>query len=97
MSNCSNAPKKLSNDTKEFYDVMEEFSELQFYFETRQFQKMREHIQNIALKYLPETIIWCSINGNILVVSDILSYENARNFLITIVWKNLMLQFCEIY
>ncbi|MBR5439307.1 MAG: hypothetical protein IKV61_03715 [Clostridia bacterium] len=74
----------LSNykNVKDVYDLIEEVQKLRYYYSTRQYDLMINHIRNLTLKYFIETLEWNSKNKEQPISYDA-AYQNAENFLRT--------------
>ena len=67
-------------DVKDILDYIDEVKSLRYYFNTRQYQKMREHIDSLTKKYILETIAW-NLSNRVAPITDKQAYINAENFM----------------
>ncbi len=69
-------------DIKEISDLIDEVKKLREYYYTRQFDKMREHINKLVNKYTIETCVWNASHPSMPVTVE-QAYINAEAFLKT--------------
>lgn len=69
-------------DVKEIDDLINGVNKLRYYYTTRQYQNMQEHINALTTKYFIETIAWNTVNP-VMPITYEQSYLNAEHFLQT--------------
>ena len=67
-------------DDKEIVDLINDVKKLRFYYSTRQYDSMLQHIKELTRKYTLETLVWNSVNKVQPITYD-QSYQNAEVFL----------------
>lgn len=65
---------------KEISDLIDEIHKLREYYYTQQHEKMQQHINNLMIKYLAETITWNACNPAMPTTGQ-QAYMNAETFL----------------
>lgn len=71
---------KKFKDVKEVNDYLDDVKKLRFYFETKSYNQMLNHINTIKIKYFVEVVSWNSVN-TVQPQSYEQAYINAENFL----------------
>ena len=65
---------------KSIKDFVDDVHKLREYYSNGQYDAMQQHINNLTIKYLAETIIWNSTSSS-MPTNPHESYNNAENFL----------------
>lgn len=65
---------------KEIVDLIDDVRKLRFYYSTKQYDSMLQHINVLMRKYALETLVWNSVNKVQPITYD-QSYQNAEAFL----------------
>lgn len=71
--------KKFS-DIKDIKDYIDEVINLRNYYNSMQYEKMQEHINELTSKYVLETLVWNIMNPCMPLTYE-QSYQNAENFM----------------
>lgn len=71
---------KKFDDIKDIKDYIDEVIKLRNYYNTRQYEKMQEHINELTKKYVLETFVWNIMNPYMPTTYE-QSYQNAENFM----------------
>lgn len=67
-------------DIKEITDLIDEVKSLREFFNTQQYDKMQQHINDLTHKYLVETLTWNAVHPS-MPTNPQQAYLNAENFL----------------
>lgn len=67
-------------EDKDIADLISDVQKLRYYYSTQQYDSLIQHINNLTIKYLTETLAWNSVN-KIQPVNYDQSYHNAEDFL----------------
>ncbi|MBQ3115986.1 MAG: hypothetical protein IJC07_03050 [Clostridia bacterium] len=67
-------------EDKDIDDLISDVQKLRYYYSTQQYDLMIQHINNLMIKHLTETLAWNSVN-KIQPVNYDQSYQNAEDFL----------------
>ena len=71
--------KKFS-DIRDIKDYIDEVVKLRDYYNSKQYEKMQEHINELTRKYVLETFVWNIMNPCMPITYE-QSYQNAENFM----------------
>lgn len=71
---------KKFDDIKDIKDYIDEVNKLRDYYNSYQYETMREHISELTRKYVLETIVWNTMNPYMPETYEQL-YQNAENFM----------------